>query len=60
MDKWQSIETAPTDGRDIWVSDGDEVWHIIAHKDGTHKEPEATKCKFWMNMYWPEPPNAHP
>jgi hypothetical protein len=52
--KWQPIETAPTDGRRLWISDGNDVWDIIAHADGSHKT--ARMCKFWMNAVWPTPP----
>ncbi len=54
--RWKPIESAPTDGRRLWISDGKEVWHIMAHKDGSHKK--APLCRFWMTAKWPDPPNA--
>jgi hypothetical protein len=54
MDEWQPIETAPTDGRRLWISDGKTVWTIHAHKDGSHKK--APLCKFWMDAREPAPP----
>jgi hypothetical protein len=54
---WKPQGTAPMDGRKIWVSDGERVWLITAHSDGSHNDPSsATLCKFWTDADIPDPP----
>ena len=59
-DDWQPIETEPADGSDIWISDGEIVWLGVAHKDGSLKLPNRSRCKFWMKAELPKRPRWRP
>ena len=56
MANWQPIETAPTDGRMQWISDGKDVWIIRANVDGSHKS--APMYKYWTDANKPSAPTA--
>lgn len=57
---WEGIESAPRDGKQIWVSDGVAVWMIVAREDGDYRN--ATRCKYWTRYLMPAPPmvSLHP
>ena len=56
VDQWQSIDTVPSDGSPIWISDGTSVWLGTAHKDGSLKIPSRSLCRYWMTAEIPAPP----
>jgi hypothetical protein len=46
------------DGKWCWASDGDRVWIVMGHKDGSLRAKEASLVKFWTRDYIPEPPTS--
>ena len=53
---WHPKETAPMDGKWVWASDGERVWIVMAHKDGTLRSPSASAVRYWTRDFIPEPP----
>jgi hypothetical protein len=53
---WQSKETAPSDGKPVWLSDGENVWLGTAWKDGSLRLPSRDNVQFWMYADVPIPP----
>ncbi len=58
MSEWQTIETEPADGSQIWISDGEVVWLGVAWTVGSLKRPDRVRCKFWMRADIPKPPHV--
>lgn len=56
--KWYPKGTAPMDGKWCWASDGERVWIVMGHKDGSLRSKEASSVKFWTRDYIPEPPTS--
>lgn len=55
---WRTKDSAPMDGKWCWASDGERVWLVMAHKDGTLRSDGASAVKFWTRDFIPEPPHA--
>lgn len=55
---WHPKETAPMDDKWCWATDGERVWLVLGHKDGTLRSPEASAVKFWSRDFIPAPPGT--
>ncbi len=56
MSSWHPMDTVPSDGRLIWISDGKSVWLGAAQADESLKSAKSTRPRYWMTVDVPAVP----